>query len=269
VATTAPQDEATGDLVRRLRDDVIPAAVADSDLDVQVTGSAASNIDITDYLAERTPVFFGAVLALSFVLLMTVFRSVLVPLKAVLMNLLSIGAAYGVVVAVFQWGWAGEVLGIDGGPINPFIPMMLFAVVFGLSMDYEVFMLSRIREEYLRTGDAAGSVADGLASTAKVITAAAAIMVVVFGSFVLEDIREIKLFGFGLALAVLLDATLVRMVVVPATMELLGDRNWWLPAWLDRLLPHVEIERPGRPVPSPTAIPDLDPGPEAVPQTVG
>jgi len=245
VATTSPQDEATSSLVRRLRGEVIPAAVAGSELDVAVTGSAATNIDITDYLARRMPVFFGAVLALSFVLLMTVFRSLLVPLKAVVMNMLSIGAAYGVVVAVFQWGWAGRLLGIDGGPINPFIPMMLFAVVFGLSMDYEVFMISRIREEYLRTGDATSSVADGLASTARVITAAAAIMVVVFGSFMLEDLREIKLFGLGLALAVLCDATLVRMVVLPATMELLGDRNWWIPKWLDRLLPHLEIERSG------------------------
>ena len=247
VATTAPQDEATSGLVRHLRDDVIPAAVASTGLDVQVTGGAAVNIDITDYLAERMPIFFGAVLALSFVLLMTVFRSLLVPLKAVIMNVLSIAAAYGVVVAVFQWGWAGGLLGIEGGPINPFIPLMLFAVVFGLSMDYEVFMLSRIREEYLRTGDVTTSVADGLASTARVITAAAAIMVVVFASFMLEDLREIKLFGLGLAVAVLLDATLVRMVVVPATMELLGDRNWWLPRWLDQLLPHLEIERSKRP----------------------
>jgi RND superfamily putative drug exporter len=248
VATTAPQDQATSDLVRRLRDDVIPAAVAGSHLDVQVTGGAATNIDITDYLAGRTPLFFGAVLALSFALLMIVFRSLLVPLKAVAVNVLSIGAAYGVVVAVFQWGWAGQLLGIEGGPINPFIPLMLFAVVFGLSMDYEVFMLSRVREEYQRTGSATTSVADGLASTARVITVAAAIMVVVFASFTLEDIREIKLFGLGLALAVLLDATLVRMVVVPATMELLGERNWWIPRWLDRLLPHLEIERSDRPL---------------------
>ena len=243
IATTAPQDEATTNLVHRLRDDVIPEAVAGSGLDVHVTGAAATSVDITDYLAGRTLIFFAAVLTLSFVLLVVVFRSVLVPLKAVLMNVLSISAAYGVVVAVFQWGWGGSVLGIVGGPINPFIPMMLFAVVFGLSMDYEVFMLSRIREEHVRTGDATTSVADGLASTARVITAAAAIMVVVFASFMLEDIREIKVFGLGLALAVLLDATLVRMVVVPATMELLGDRNWWIPRWLDRLLPHVEIER--------------------------
>ncbi len=254
IATTAPQDSATSDLVHHLRDTVIPDAVANTELDVQVTGSAATSIDITDFLAERTLIFFGAVLALSFLLLMTVFRSLLVPLKAVLMNVLSIGAAYGIVVAVFQWGWAGQLLGIEGGPINPFIPMMLFAVVFGLSMDYEVFMLSRIREEYLRTGDATTSVADGLASTARVITAAGAIMVVVFASFMLEDIREIKLFGLGLALAVFLDATLVRMVVVPATMELLGDRNWWIPKWLDRILPHLEIERSERPRP-PVEVP--------------
>jgi putative drug exporter of the RND superfamily len=242
VATTAPQDEATSTLVRHLRSDVIPAATAGTDLDVQITGSAAIAIDITDYLSDRTFVFFGAVLAVSFVLLMIVFRSLLVPLKAVLMNILTIAAAYGIVVAVFQWGWAGELVGIEGGPINPFIPMMLFAIVFGLSMDYEVLLLSRVREEYLRTGDAHTSVADGVAATARVITAAAAIMVVVFASFTLEDLREIKVFGVGLAAAVFLDATLVRMVVVPATMELLGDRNWWIPKWLDRLLPHFEVE---------------------------
>ncbi len=269
VPATAPQEAATSDLVSVLRDDVIPAAVAGTGLDVNVTGSAATNIDVTDHLAQRMPVFFAAVLAVSFVLLMTVFRSLLVPVKAVIMNVLSIAAAYGVVVAVFQWGWGGSLLGIEGGPINPYVPMMLFAIVFGLSMDYEVFMLSRIREEYDRTGDAAGSVADGLASTARVITAAAAIMVVVFGSFVFEDIREIKLFGLGLALAVLLDATLIRMLVVPATMELLGDRNWWLPGWLDRLLPRLDVERPGGAGQSPpTAHPEPRPGPAPVPVPV-
>lgn len=247
VATTAPQDEATSALVRHLRGDVIPAATAGTDLDVQVTGGAAIAIDITDYLAERMLLFFGAVLALSFALLLIVFRSLLVPLKAVLMNVLTIGAAYGIVVAVFQWGWAGGLVGVEGGPINPYIPMMLFAVVFGLSMDYEVLLLSRIREEYLRTGDAHTSVADGVASTARVITAAAAIMVVVFASFTLEDMRELKIFGLGLAVAVFLDATLVRLVVVPATMELLGERNWWIPRRFDRILPHFEIE-PSQPV---------------------
>jgi putative drug exporter of the RND superfamily len=241
IPASAPQDEATTDLVRSLRDDVVPVAAA-AGLDVHVTGSAATNIDVTDYLAERMPLFFAAVLGMSFLLLMAVFRSVLVPLKAVLMNVLSIAAAYGTIVAIFQWGWGDALLGIEAGPINPFIPLMLFAIVFGLSMDYEVFMLSRIREEYDRTGDASSSVADGLASTARVITAAAAIMVVVFGSFVFEDIREIKLFGLGLAVAVFLDATLVRMVLVPATMALLGDRNWWMPRLLDRLVPRLTIE---------------------------
>ena len=242
--TTAPQDEATSRLVTTLRDDVIPAATAGTALDVKVTGTAAANIDFTDFLARRTFAFFAAVLALSFLLLMMVFRSLLVPLKAVIMNLLSITATYGVLVAVFQWGWGADLIGIDGGPIESLAPLMLFAVVFGLSMDYEVFLLSRIREEYDKTGDSARAVADGLAATARVITAAAAIMLVVFGSFMLEDDRVIKLFGLGLALAVFLDATVVRLVLVPATMELLGDRNWWMPAWLDRVIPRLTVERP-------------------------
>lgn len=240
IPDSAPQDEATTSLIRSLRDHVIPGAAGD--LDVHVTGGAAMSIDVTDHLAGRMPLFFGAVLTASFVVLMMVFRSLLIPIKAVAMNIASIAAAYGVVVAVFQWGWGAELLGIAGGPINPFIPLMLFAILFGLSMDYEVFLLSRIREEYERTGDAVTSVADGLASTARVITAAAAIMVVVFGSFMLEDIREIKLFGLGLGIAVLIDATIVRMVVVPATMELLGTRNWWMPAWLDRALPRLTVD---------------------------
>jgi RND superfamily putative drug exporter len=173
---------------------------------------------------------------------MVVFRSLLVPLNAVIMNLLSIGAAYGIMVALFQWGWGSDLTGVQPGPVEPWMPMMLFAIVFGLSMDYEVFLLSRVREEWLRTGDSRTSVADGLAATAKVITAAAAIMVVVFGSFILENDRTFKLMGTGLASAIFLDATIVRMLLVPATMELLGDRNWWLPRWLDRLIPHVAVE---------------------------
>jgi RND superfamily putative drug exporter len=242
IPTTAPQDEATTTLVKHLRDDVLPEATAGTNLDVLVTGFVAVTVDFSDYLAGRLLLFFTVVLALSFILLMVVFRSLLVPLKAVVMNLLSISAAYGVLVAVFQWGWGKDVFGIEPAPIEPFMPMILFAIVFGLSMDYEVFLLSRIREEWVRTGDSKTSVADGLAATARVITAAAAIMVFVFGSFLLEDTRIIKMMGFGLALAVLLDATVVRMVLVPATMELLGDRNWWLPGWLDRLLPHVNVE---------------------------
>ena len=248
VPETAPQDEATTDLVNQLRDEVLPAATAGTGLDVAVTGGVAIGVDFTDYLSERLPYFLAAVLGLSFLLLMVVFRSLLVPLKAVIMNLLSIGAAYGVVVAVFQWGWGGGLLDIEGAPIEPFVPMMLFAIVFGLSMDYEVFLLSRVREEWDRTGDSRASVADGLAQTARVITAAAAIMVVVFGSFIGESDRVVKLFGLGLSIAVLIDATIVRMLLVPATMELLGDRNWWIPRWLDRILPRVHIEAP----------PDLD-----------
>jgi RND superfamily putative drug exporter len=256
IPTTAPQDEATSALVSRLRDDVIPAATDGTGLDVDVTGTAAANIDLTDYLGRRVFLFFGAVLALSFVLLLVVFRSVLVPFKAVVMNVLSIAATYGVIVAVFQWGWGGSLIGISGAPIEPFMPMILFAIVFGMSMDYEVFLLSRVREEYGRTGDPVGSVADGLAGTARVITAAAAIMVVVFASFVFEDDRLIKMLGTGLATAVVLDVTLVRMLLVPATMELLGARNWWLPTWLGRILPRLQVERrpERRPALAPQAV---------------
>jgi len=241
--TGSPQSAEAADLVERLRGDVVPSVVGESGLDVKVTGSVAVNVDFSSYLADRLPVFFAVVLLLSFVLLMAVFRSLLVPLKAVLMNLLSIGAAYGAVVAVFQWGWGASLIGLGGSaPIDPWLPVMMFAIVFGLSMDYEVFLLSRVKEEYDRTGDNELAVADGLAKTARVITAAAAIMVFVFGSFVLDPTRSIKMFGFGLAVAVFLDATVVRMLLVPATMELLGDRNWWLPRWLNRIVPKIDVE---------------------------
>ncbi len=244
IPTTSPQDVETTNTINRLRDQVVPAATAGTTLAVYITGSTAASMDFTDYLSERLVTFIAVVLLLSFLLLMMVFRSVLVPLKAVVMNVLSIAAAYGVVVAIFQWGWLSSVFGIEPAPIEPFVPMMMFAIIFGLSMDYEVFLLSRVKEEFDRTGDAKTSVADGLAATAHVITAAAAIMIVVFGAFLLEDNRIIKLFGTGLAVAVLLDATLVRMLLVPATMELLGDKNWWLPKWLDRILPRLNVEGP-------------------------
>ncbi|MEZ5217991.1 MAG: MMPL family transporter [Ilumatobacteraceae bacterium] len=206
-------------------------------------GQTAIFKDFADFLSARLPIFMGTVLVLSFILLMAVFRSILVPLKAVILNLLSIAAAYGIVVAVFQWGWFGGLFGVGkGGPIEAFLPMMLFAIVFGLSMDYEVFLLSRMKEEYDRSKDNSAAVANGVSVTARVITSAALIMFLVFGSFVLEDTREIKLFGLGLAMAVLIDATVVRMVLVPATMELLGARNWWLPKWLDRVLPSIDVE---------------------------
>jgi RND superfamily putative drug exporter len=176
-------------------------------------------------------------------LLMLVFRSLLVPLKAVIMNLLSLAAAFGIVTAIFQWGWGGGLLGIEPAPIEPFVPMMMFAIVFGLSMDYEVFLISRIHEEWARTEDPAQSVREGLASTGKVITAAAAIMMFVFGAFVLSSDRMLQQFGLGLAVAILLDAVVIRCLIVPAAMQMLGTRAWWLPAWLARTLPKVSIER--------------------------
>jgi putative drug exporter of the RND superfamily len=242
IPATSPQSVTTEKLVHHLRDDVIPVAVKGTGAKVDVGGATAIGIDVSNTIGRRLPYFIAAVIALSFVLLMCVFRSVVVAFKAAIMNLLSIGAAYGLVVAVFQWGWAKSLFGVEKGPVESWVPMMLFAVLFGLSMDYEVFLISRIREEWLRTGNNAESVADGLAATARVITAAAAIMIAVFLSFVLQDLRVLKMVGFGLAAAVFIDATIVRMVLVPATMELLGNANWWLPRWLDRALPRVNVE---------------------------
>lgn len=250
---TSPQASETADLVHRLRGHVLPG-VLEGDTQVYVGGATARAIDIAERIAARLPVFFGLVIGISFLLLVMVFRSLVIPIKAALMNLLSIGAAYGVVVAVFQWGWGMGLVGISQpGPVESFLPMMLFAVLFGLSMDYEVFLISRIREEYLDSHDNAESVARGLAATAGVITAAAAIMILVFLSFVLNDQRVVKEFGLGLAVAVFVDATIVRLLLVPATMQLMGHWNWWLPAWLDRLLPRISVD--GAPVP-PTLQPD-------------
>jgi putative drug exporter of the RND superfamily len=240
--TTAPQDASTDALVEHLRRDVLPAAVAGTGASAMLTGQAMVT-DLSERITDRLPFFITAIVGLSFVLLMIVFRSLLVPLKAAAMNMLSIAAAYGVVVAVFQWGWGNELIGLEHTiPINPFMPVMMFAILFGLSMDYEVFLLSRVREEYVATGDSHESVVRGLSSTARVITSAALIMISVFGAFVLGDDPMGKMFGLGLSVAVLLDATMVRMVLVPATMSLAGRANWWLPAWLDRLLPHVDLE---------------------------
>jgi RND superfamily putative drug exporter len=244
-AGTAPQDNATTGLVHVLRDRVIPETLEGSGAQAFVTGAVASNIDIEDRISERMPFLFIGVIGLSFILLTAVFRSIAVAAKAAVMNLLSIGAAYGVVVAVFQWGWGSNPLGAAAGPIEVFLPMMFFTILFGLSMDYEVFLISRIREIYARTGDNATAVAEGLAATARVITAAAAIMCAVFLAFVLGDNRVIKQVGIGLATAIFVDATIVRLILVPATMELLGRWNWWLPSWLDRLLPEFHVEGPG------------------------
>jgi RND superfamily putative drug exporter len=270
IPTTGPQDKATESLVHNIRENVLPAATSGTDLAIHVGGQTASAIDFSDMIGQRLPLFIGAVLLLSFLLLLMVFRSVLVPLKAVLMNLLSIGAAYGVMVAVFQWGWFGSIVGVTGGPIEAWAPMMLFAIVFGLSMDYEVFLLSSVKEEYDATHDNAHAVSAGLAVTARLITAAALIMVMVFGTFVLSDLRALKLIGLGLAVAVAIDASIVRIVLVPATMELLGEANWWLPKWLDRILPHLAVEGApapapaGEPLPAPTSVGDGDSDDERV-----
>jgi RND superfamily putative drug exporter len=243
VPAGSPQDEATEKLVERLRDDVVPAATDGTGVRVLITGSTAGAIDATRYVADRLPLFIGSVILLSFLLLLVVFRSLLVPLKAALMNVLSIGAAYGVVAMAVKGGWFGSIFGIEEAvPVPSFIPMMMFAILFGLSMDYEVFLLSRVREEYVRTGDNTLAVADGLAATARVITAAAAIMISVFLAFVLGDQVFLKMIGVGMATAIFVDATLVRMVLVPSTMELLGDANWWLPRPLARILPEVHVE---------------------------
>ncbi len=241
--TTGGQEEETVSLVNRLRDDVIPPVVSGSGMEVDIGGPNASFIDSSELITARLPVFIAVVVGLSFILLMAVFRSIPVALKAAVMNLLSIAAAYGVLVMVAQWGWGKAIFGISStGPIANFVPMMMFAILFGLSMDYEVFLLSRVREEYVRTGDNGLAVADGLAATARVITAAAAIMICVFLAFVLGPELVIKQIGLGLAAAILIDATLIRMILVPSTMELLGKKNWWLPAWLDRALPVINFE---------------------------
>jgi RND superfamily putative drug exporter len=242
IPAASPQDEPTEDLVHTLRDDVLPAATDGTGATTYVGGPTAVSIDLADKLAQRLPVFMAGVIGFSFLLLMAEFRSLFVPAKAALMNVLSIGAAYGAAVAVFQWGWLSGLLGTSTGPIESFAPMMLFAVLFGLSMDYEVFLLSRVREEYLRTGDNSASVRDGIASTARVITAAASVMIIVFLSFLLNDQRIVNLFGFGLAFAIFIDATIVRLVLVPATMDLAGRANWWMPRWLDRILPRLALE---------------------------
>jgi RND superfamily putative drug exporter len=252
--TTGPEAAQTASLVRHLRSDVIPSALTGSNATVLVGGETAAGVDASSYLSQRLRWVVGLVILLSVLLLMAVFRSVAIPIKAAAMNLLSMGAAYGVIVAVYQWGWLSSVFGVSRtGPIDPWIPLMMFTIVFGLSMDYEVFLLSRIREEWRRTGVNSLAVADGLATTARVITAAAAIMICVFLSFVINDpLRVLDVFGLGLAVAVFVDATLVRMVLVPSVMQILGRANWWMPAWLDRVVPRLGVEVE---VPPPAAAP--------------
>ncbi len=251
--TTSPQSVETTELLDHIRSDVIPPIEAKTGAQLHVGGINAVFEDFGDAISEKLPLFIGVVVLLSALLLMIVFRSILVPLKAVAMNLLSIGAAFGIIVAVFQWGWGASIIGVDNtGPIISFFPIFLFAIVFGLSMDYEVFLMSRIHEEWERRQDPTQAVTRGLALTGRVITAAAAIMVTVFASFMLGEERIIKLFGLGLASAVLIDAVIIRSILVPAIMQLFGRKAWYLPAWLDRILPRLHVE-PSEDDPSPAS----------------
>jgi RND superfamily putative drug exporter len=239
----SPQSEATESLVHELRDRVVPASLGAAGIPAYVGGRTALAIDQSEYLSERLPLFVAAVVGVSLLLLVAAFRAPLIALKAGVMNLLSVGAAFGVVALAAEGGFLGELLGIDRElPVPPFIPVMMFAILFGLSMDYEVFLLSRVREEYLKRRDTAGAVTEGLARTAGVITAAAAIMVVVFLSFAVSDEPFLRLLGVGMATAIAVDATVVRMVLVPAIMQLLGQANWWIPRWLDRIVPRLDHE---------------------------
>jgi RND superfamily putative drug exporter len=245
---SAPQDSATTTLINRLRNQTVPQAVAGSGLTVYVGGSTAVFVDFAHVLSSKLPLFIGLVVLLSFLLLALVFRSLVIPLISAAMNMLSIGAAFGVLVAVFEWGWLGSLLGVSrSGPVEAFLPVMLFAILFGLSMDYQVFLVTRMHEEWLKTGDNRMAVRNGLAATGKTITAAALIMILVFGSFIFGGERVIKEFGLGLAAGILIDAVLIRMAIVPALMLLIGKANWWFPRWLDRSLPHIGLEEDDSP----------------------
>jgi RND superfamily putative drug exporter len=240
---SSPQASATTDLINHLRSTTIPGVTAGTGVTVYVGGTTAIFTDFAKVLSSKLPLFIGLVVVLSFILLAIVFRSLVIPLTAAVMNLLSIAAAFGILVAVFQWGWAGSVFQVNQtGPIEAFLPVMMFAILFGLSMDYEVFLITRIQEEYLKCGDNRTAVRNGLAATGKTITAAALIMILVFGAFILGGIRVIKEFGLGLAGGILVDAVIIRMAVVPSVMILLGESNWWFPKWLDRILPRVTVD---------------------------
>jgi RND superfamily putative drug exporter len=241
--TTSPQAAGTTNLIIHLRADTIPKAVGTSGLSVLVGGTTATFVDFAHVLSAKLPLFIGLVVLMAFLLLTIVFRSFVIPLTAAVMNLLSIGAAFGILVAVFQWGYAGSLVGVNStSPVEAFLPVMLFAILFGLSMDYQVFLVSRMHEEYLKSGDNRIAVRNGLAATGKTITAAALIMILVFGSFILGGERVIKEFGIGLAGGVFVDAVFIRMAVVPSVMMLFGQSNWWFPAWLDRILPKVSVD---------------------------
>ncbi|MFB7452924.1 MMPL family transporter [Streptomyces sp. NPDC056194] len=245
VPDSSPQSTATSELVDRLRDDVIPRAEAGTSLDVLVGGVTASYDDFAGIIIGKLPLFVGVVIALGCLLLLLAFRSLGIPLKAAAMNVAAVAGAFGIVVAIFQWGWGSELLGLgSAGPIEPFLPVIMVSVLFGLSMDYQVFLVSRMYEEWLETGDNRRAVRVGLAETSRVINSAAVIMISVFLAFVLSGDRVIAMFGIALAAAVALDAFILRTLLVPALMHLLGGANWWLPKWLDRVLPRISIEPP-------------------------
>ncbi|MFC5958468.1 MMPL family transporter [Streptomyces pratens] len=252
-SAASPQSATTTDLTNRLVHDTLPDAVRGTAADTYVTGTTAAQVDFRDIVTDRLPLIIGVVVALAFLIILAVFRGLLVAVKAAVLNVLSITASYGVVVAVFQWGWGGPALGVSGTvPIESYVPMMMFAIIFGLSMDYEIFLLSRVHEAWLRTGDAKASVAHALEITARVITCAALIMVSVFAAFIISDNVVVKMLGLGLAVSVLIDATVVRLLLVPAVMTLLGRHAWWTPRWLDRVLPHIDTEGEAAPAPSRT-----------------
>jgi RND superfamily putative drug exporter len=263
--TTSPEASQTTELIDHLRQVTIPATVSGTGVAVYVGGNTAIFVDFARVLSSKLPLFIGLVVVLSFLLLAMIFRSLIIPLTAAAMNLLSIGAAFGVLVAVFQWGWLGSLFQVGGpGPIESFLPVMLFAILFGLSMDYEVFLITRIQEEYTKCGDNATAVRKGLAATGKTITAAALIMILVFGSFILGGERIIKEFGLGLAAGILMDALLIRMAIVPALMFFIGKANWWFPAWLDRILPRLAVD----PDLTPASDQSGDPTPPREPEPV-
>ena len=256
--TTSPQSAQTASLVTQLRNSVIPRIERTTGASVYVGGATAAEADFSHVLSSKLPLFIGVVIALSALLLLVVFRSLVIPLQAAAMNLLSIGASLGVVQLVFQRGWLGGLFGVQPGPIEAFIPVIAFAIVFGLSMDYEVFLVSRVHEEWQARGDANAAVREGLARTGRVITAAAAVMVAVFGAFAISGDRVLEMFGLGMATAVFLDAIVIRMVLLPAVLELLGRRTWAFPRWLDRRLPRLAIEAERNRGPAYSAEPALE-----------
>jgi RND superfamily putative drug exporter len=256
--TPSPQSEQTANLVNQLRNRVIPPIAKATGLTVDIGGATATGIDFSNVLSSKLPLFIGIVVALSALLLMIVFRSLLIPLQGAAMNLLSILASLGVVQAIFERGWLGGLLGIQPGPIDAFIPVLLFAIVFGLSMDYEVFLVSRIREQWLERQDSSAAIREGFARTGRVITAAGAVMVFVFASFAANPALDLKLFGIALAVAVLLDAFVVRLILLPAVLQLLGRRTWTLPSWMDRRLPRVAIEPDTDTPRAPAPVPALE-----------